>query len=186
MTEKLDKLTAPNKDKKLFNDSLILTTEKYKEKMLNFIGDKIEATELLYRGTRDGDSAKKFHEKCDNKAPTIVLCKDKTGQIFGGFTKAEWDSKGQHPKYDKDAFIFSLTNDKKFISKNYENSIECSPYLGPVFGYGGDLTIYNNFLSSNSNNMWSEQKTYFDKKYDTTNNKKNFCLNELEVYLIKF
>ena len=130
LTEKLDKLTAPNKDKKLFNDSLILTTEKYKEKMLNFVGEKIEATELLYRGTRDGDSAKKFHEKCDNKAPTIVLCKDKTGQIFGGFTKAEWDSKGQHPKYDKDAFIFSLTNDKKFISKNYENSIGCYPHHG--------------------------------------------------------
>ena len=186
LTEKLDKLTAPNKDKKLFNDSLILTTEKYKEKMLNFIGDKIEDTELLYRGTRDGDSAKIFHEKCDNKAPTIVLCKDKTGQIFGGFTKAEWDSKGQHPKYDKDAFIFSITNDKKFISKNYENSIGCYPHHGPVFGYGGDLTIYNNFLSSNESNMWSQQKTYFDKKYDTTNNKKNFCLNELEVYLIKF
>ena len=124
LSEKLDKLSAPNKDKKLFNDSLILTTDKYKEKMINFIGEKIEATELLYKGTRDGDSAEKFHEKCDNKAPTIVLCKDKTGQIFGGFTKAEWDSKGQHPKYDKDAFIFSITNDKKFVSKKYENSIE--------------------------------------------------------------
>ena len=186
LTEKVEKLSNPNKDKKLFNDSLILASETYKEKMLNFIGEKIETTELLYRGTRDGDLAKNFHEKCDNKAPTIVLCKDKTGQIFGGFAKAEWDSNGRHPKYDKDAFIFSITNDKKFISKNYENSIVCNKDLGPVFGFGGDLTIDSKFLSSNQSNMWSEQKTYFDKRYDTTNNKKSFCLNELEVYLIKF
>ena len=117
LTEKVEKLSNPNKGKKLFNDSLILITETYKEKMLNFIGEKIESTVLLYRGTRDGDLAKNFHNRCDNKAPTIVLCKDKTGQIFGGFTKAEWDSKGTHPKYDKDAFIFSITNDKKFVSK---------------------------------------------------------------------
>ena len=186
LTEKVEKLSNPNKNKKLFNDSLILTTETYKEKMLYFIGEKIEATELLYRGTRDGDLAKNFHERCDNKAPTIVLCKDKTGQIFGGFTKAEWDNKGKHPKYDKDAFIFSITNDKKFLSKNYENSIECNKDFGPIFGLGGDLTIYDEFLSSKLNNIWSEQKTYFDKRYDTTNNKKSFCLNELEVYLIKF
>ena len=186
LTEKIDKLSAPYKDKKLFNDSLILTTEKYKEKMLYFVGEKIQNTELLYRGTRDGDLAKNFHERCDNKAPTIVLCRDKTGQIFGGFTKAEWDSKKSHPKYDNKAFIFSITNDKKFVSKNYENSIECSPNHGPVFGFGGDLTICNKFLSTNGNNMWSAQKTYFDEKYDTTNNEKNFYLNELEVYLIKF
>ena len=184
LTEKVEKLSNPNKGKKLFNDSLILTTETYKEKMLNFIGEKIESTVLLYRGTRDGDLAKNFHNRCDNKAPTIVLCKDKTGQIFGGFTKAEWDSKGTHPKYDKDAFIFSITNDKKFVSKNYENSIGCYPHHGPVFGFGGDLTICEKFLSNDSSNMWSEQKTYFDKRYDTTNNKKSFCLNELEVYLI--
>ena len=152
--------------------------------MLNFLNKKIENSELIYRGTRDGDLAKNFHEKCDNKGPTLVLCKDKNEQIFGGFTTAEWDSNQRHS--DKNAFIFSITNNKKFESRNFENSIECNKDLGPVFGFGGDLTIYSKFLSSNQSNMWSEQKTYFDKRYDTTNNKKSFCLNELEVYLIKF
>ena len=186
LTERLDQLSNPNKNKNFFKDSLILTTEEYKEKMLNFLDEKIEGTELIYRGTRDGDLAKTFHEKCDNKGPTIVLCKEISGQIFGGFTKAEWDSKPQHPKADKDAFIFSITNNKKFISKNIENSIECNPRLGPVFGFGGDLTIYDKFLSSSSSNMWSLQKNYLDYKYDTTNNKKSFTLKELEVYLVKF
>ena len=186
LTEKLDKLNKLKNASYFFKDSVILTTEQYKEKMLSFINEKIEDTELLYRGTRDGDSSNIFHEKCDNKGPTIVLCKETSGQIFGGFTKAEWDNKDRHPKADKDAFIFSITNNKKFNSKNHENSIVCHPDFGPVFGFGGDLTIWNHFLSTESNNMWSEQKTYFDKNYDTTKNKKNFRLSELEVYLIKF
>ena len=34
--------------------------------------------------------------------------------------------------------------------------------------------------------MWGEQKTYFDKNFDTTKNKQFFKLDELEVYFIKF
>ena len=143
--------------------------------------------ELLYRGTRDGDLAKNFHEKCDNKGPTLTLCKEKSENIiFGGYTEAEWDSQERHPKYDENAFIFSLTYNKKFVSKNYQNSIGCNKDTGPVFGFGGDLTIWSKFLSSDANNMWREQKTYLDKNYETTGGKKNFKLKELEVYLINF
>ena len=38
--------------------------------------------ELLYRGTRDGTTSKKFHEKCDDKGPTITLYKNDNGSIF--------------------------------------------------------------------------------------------------------
>ena len=31
---------------------------------------------LLYRGTKDGTTSLKFHEKCDNKGPTICLYKN--------------------------------------------------------------------------------------------------------------
>ena len=70
------------------------------------------------------------------------------------------------------------------MSKNLENSIGCNKDYGLIFGYGGDLIIYNRFLSSNFNNMWSQQKTYFDKRYEINNGNKNFEINELEVYLI--
>ena len=96
----------------------------------------------------------------------------------------EWDSKDRHPKYDENTFIFSVTKNKKFNSKNYENSIECNPEFGPIFGFHGDLTIYNKYFSSSCNNMCSEQKTYFDKNYETSNGK-TFSLDELEVYSIK-
>ena len=153
--------------------------------MLNLLNKKIKNVELLYRGTRDGDSAKDFHEKCDNKGPTLTICKEKNGIIFGGYTETEWDNKNDHVKADKNAFIFSITYNKKFNSKNIKESIWCDPDFGPVFGGEGDLTIWNNFLCSDLNNMCSVQKTYFDNQYEIINGKREFYLDELEVFLIK-
>ena len=189
LTEKLNEYKCQNKDNidEYFKDSVILTSKKDKEKMLNFINKKIKNVELLYRATRDGDLSKNFHEKCDNKGPTLIICKEKVaGNIFGGYTEAEWDSKNKHPKSDKNAFIYSITYNKIFVTKNIDNSIECNPNFGPIFGFGGDLTIFNNCLLSSSNNMWTEQKTYFDKKFEINNGNKKFKLDELEVYLITF
>ena len=182
LTNKLNEYTHP-KETDFFQDSVILSKKKDIETMLNMMNKKIKSVALLYRGTRDGDNPRNFHEKCDNKGPTLTLCKGKDGNIFGGYTEAEWDNKGRHSKYDENAFIFSVTKNKKFKSKNYENSIECNPDYGPVFGFGGDLTICNKYLSSSSN-MWVFQKTYFDKNYETSNGK-TFSLDELEVYSIK-
>ena len=114
----------------------------------------------------------------------MTLCRGRDGIIFGGYTEAEWDSKEQHPKYDKNAFIFSVTYNKKFVSKNYENSIECNPDFGPVFGFGGDLYISDKFLSKENIEVLAFDKTYHDKKHEILNGKKNLTLDELEVYLI--
>ena len=50
--------------------------------------------ELLYRGTRDGSGANIFHNKCDNQGPTITLCKNDRGNIFGGYSSISWASGG--------------------------------------------------------------------------------------------
>ena len=34
---------------------------------------------LIFRGTRDGFRALDFHEKCDDKGPTITIVKDVRG-----------------------------------------------------------------------------------------------------------
>ena len=41
--------------------------------------------ELIYRGTEDGGDNINFHKKCDNQGPTIILCKNDKGNIFGGY-----------------------------------------------------------------------------------------------------
>ena len=88
------------------NDSYILKTQKEKEKMLDFLSKNFKSIELIYWGTRDGDSSKNFHQKCDNRGPTLTLCREKNGIIFGGYTEANWDSDNRHAKGDKTTFIF--------------------------------------------------------------------------------
>ena len=46
---------------------------------------------LLYRASRDGDRAVAFHDKCDNKGPTLVIAKiANSEQIVGGYNSSDW------------------------------------------------------------------------------------------------
>ena len=46
---------------------------------------------LIYRLSQEDDkSAKTFHERCDNKGPTILVLKTETGRRIGGYTKLSW------------------------------------------------------------------------------------------------
>lgn len=42
--------------------------------------------ELLYRASEHGFTYSAFHDKCDNKGPTISLIKSEHEKVFGGFT----------------------------------------------------------------------------------------------------
>ena len=68
---------------------------------------RIINTVLLYKGSRDGDRAKTFHEKCDYKGPTLTLVKTTTNFFFGGFTQEDWESIGKS-KSSPCSFLFSL------------------------------------------------------------------------------
>lgn len=52
--------------------------------------------ELLYRGSRDGFKNKTFHEKCDNKGPTVTVLEtlDNKGarNIVGGYLDKSWNT----------------------------------------------------------------------------------------------
>ena len=88
-------------------------------------------------------------------------------------------------KKEIEPFIFSVTQNIKFHSNNYDNSIECNSNFGPVFGFGGDLTIVDCFLQTKSN-MWTVAETYGDKYFSITNGQQQFQLVELEVYEIRY
>jgi hypothetical protein len=100
---------------------------------------------LLYRRTRDGFGAQAFHSKCDNKSPTLSICKaHDSSYIFGGFTTVSWNSSSLY-KSDPNAFIFSLTNgDNKPLKMKVKpdgGAIWCSSNYGPSFGV--DICIFN-------------------------------------------
>ena len=87
-------------------------------------GNKVE---LLYRGSRDGFDARRFHLLCDNKGPTLSAVKSTKGNVFGGFTSVSWNSSG-YSFDDKNAFLFSLKGPlgaNKFHVKFRETAVFC-------------------------------------------------------------
>ena len=52
---------------------------------------------------RDGYRDSDFHSQCGNKPNTLTIVKSTNGNIFGGFTSAQWNSIGSW-QYDKSAF----------------------------------------------------------------------------------
>ena len=174
-------------------DSLILKEQKNRNnfliKILEWSGYK--KMELLYRGTRDGMNNKNFHEKCDNKGPTINLFQNEKC-IFGGYNTRAWASNDQWI-YSPDCFLFSLVNiyniePTKFPFKNNDKyATYHGPHYGPIFGNGFDIgNDYDKSLndSSYSNFPYSYQDI-LGKGYSIftgDSNNKYYKLKEIEVF----
>ncbi|GBC06586.1 hypothetical protein RclHR1_06940003 [Rhizophagus clarus] len=111
---------------------------------------------LLYRASRDGNTAAVFHAKCDNKGATIVIVKiTNSEQIIGGYNPLFWDSSNGY-KSTRDSFIFSFANKddlqktKIVYSNGDQFSMQCYSHCGPIFG-NSDLCL--NF--SSGPNIWN-------------------------------
>jgi hypothetical protein len=48
---------------------------------------------LLWRGGCNGFRAHNFHDRCDGHVNTLTLIEDTNGNIFGGFTLVNWESR---------------------------------------------------------------------------------------------
>jgi hypothetical protein len=148
---------------------------------------------LLYRGTRDGFGAQDFHSRCDNKSPTLSICKaHDSSYIFGGFTTVSWDSTSEF-KSDPNAFVFSITNKDntplkmKVEPDEHQYAIYCHFECGPTFGE--DIIIENNAnktmdsysrLGSNYSHPQYEYKT--NEAQTFLAGSYQFQLDEIEVY----
>jgi len=178
----------------LFDSILLNETKKCDEclnKIYEWTGGK--DMELLYRGTRDGMSGQAFHNKCNNKGPTISLFKNEKGYIFGGYSSIDWTSSNGH-KSAPDSFIFTLTNmynisPTKFPNSDTRNSIYNNPRYGPCFGTGYDIAIEFNTDSHNYTNFPCSYSDVLGKGYSIfkgDNDNYSFNLKEIEVFkLIK-
>lgn len=155
---------------------------------------------LVYRGTRDGDSAQVFHKRCDKIGQNITLVKTGKDKIFGGFTKCNWeipekylkemeedDTKSGIRKEDEYSFCFTLGSNKK-VYKHYQegekDAIFCSPKFGPTFC--SNIFAINNKFLKNGGYSTKKETSCFDgqnEDYELTG-EKNFEIKELEVYEI--
>ena len=151
------------KTNNLIIDSIILSESKRHEE---FLGKIYEWTgfskyDLLYRGSRDGSTSKIFHEKCDEKGPTLVLYKNDIGTIFGGYSSISLKNDGG-TKFAKDSFIFTLKNifnleKTNFSDKNTNKNVHHKPDYGPNFGeHKSDISIFENYLQKDSESHFLE------------------------------
>ncbi len=172
-------------------DSSILSLYEMTELMLLCELELNVKWELIYRATRDGFEASKFHSKCDNKPNSLVVIKSCNGNVFGGYTQQSWHQNGVY-KNDPTAFIFSLINKEnkplKMKCISSAHAIYCDPNYGPRFGGGCDLYVSaSNQINQNGSNLGH---TYEHPEYlFQSNEARNFLAGsfvfqavEIEVY----
>jgi hypothetical protein len=114
---------------------------------------------LLWRGSRDGFGARDFHSRCDGHANTLTLILDTRGNIFGGFTPVEWESRNYDcSKADPSlkSFVFTLKNPRNTPARQFalmaqyqDKAICCDSSCGPCFGCRCDIAVLDNCNANN-------------------------------------
>ena len=138
---------------------------------------------LLYRASKDGDTAKVFKEKCKDKN-TLTIVQTNDNAIFGGFTRVPWDDSDEN-KDDEDAFCFSADNKKIYPLKKYCSAIGCDKNSGPRFNYM--FMIPNRFMNKEGD-LYPLNISHYNgqtKDYELNKGKQYFTVFELEVFKIK-
>jgi hypothetical protein len=158
---------------------------------------------LLWRGGRDGFKAQEFHSQCDGHANTLTVILDTEGNIFGGFTPVEWESRVWNGVWGDEnnlwkaddsqkSFVFTLKNPhnipaRRFVLKAEEKhqAIYCYSGCGPCFG--NDIRVSDN-CSANADSFATLGRSYTN---DTGLNEsvvftrsRNFEVREIEVFEI--
>ena len=179
-------------------DSIIINDENVFNMLKNWINPNVSMNfELLYRGTRDGDSVNNFYLKCEYKSPTISIIKTEKGKIIGGYTTIPWINENISYISDENTFIFSVDSKEKYNVKkklNGKNAVYHSSSWCCCFGYcGNDLAVGDKFLQGNNSYCCGNGDNYYS--FETTNNKMfgtsnigkiEFKISELEIFKINY
>lgn len=149
---------------------------------------------LCYRLSRDGDTSKNFHSKCDSIGPNLTIIKTTKGFIFGGFTNKGWkhlfkDIRKNDPEFgtdykDEKAFCFSFNLKKIYKNGKRENVIFCNNKYGAVFNEF--FKIYDE-CSKNGGICGKMRDCSFlgqENDYEINGGEEKFDVEEIEVFQI--
>lgn len=147
---------------------------------------------LLYRGSKNGFGANDFHNKCDNKGPTVVIIESTVGKKFGGYASVSWTSswitktKMMSIQTEENfSFLFSVDKKQKlpYRPKSGKTVLYHDKEFGPVFGSSA-LSIRDDCNTTNNNS--SDNCDAFEAleggEYISGSDK--FTVKEIEVYSI--
>ena len=167
----------------LAKESYIIRKNEEESLIGNAITNFSKKYRLLFRASRDGDSANKFHCICDKHSNLIVLISTQKGSRFGGFTSSKFRS-SSHLKFDNNAFLFSLDHKKVFKIIPGQYAIYCYDNTGPCFSKGS-LYVPNSFFTKYGKTSIAGGPFQFGKDYELNNGNEKFLIKELEVFQVK-
>ena len=165
----------------------IIKNEDQSNLICDWIGkNKTLRFQLLYKGTKDGDSREAFHKKCDNQGPNISIIESTDGQIFGGYTSKSWIINNSNYTPDPESFLFNINNKRKYPVSNNRGLFKDDGY---ICDFGGDssanfheLCIHKNYFSYGGE--VDNGKGYNFTNYELSGGKNSFKIKELEVYKV--
>lgn len=171
-----------------------LLTPKDKKQISEWIG-RDSQFELLYKLNRDGISAQRFHELCDNKGPTVTIFYNTDSNVYGGYLSDSWRSTGRW-RTDHTVFLFKLysAGDKKpmkfpyKIGETYLTETDFGPWfysLGSFYWATNTNKSADGYYQLRLENLFDGQR--FDMKGESAKSVANGHNNvtDLEVYLVK-
>ena len=174
-----------NKEKKEEKNQII-NNESFKQLNAWIDPSKPLKFDLIFKASINGDTSEIFHKICDGKGPTLTIVKGKNGHIFGGYLTVPFSSDRKSHSDDK-AFLFSLTNKKKFKIIEVDHAVHhYDKGWGPYIGYKDscDLAIKSECLSNKKSKC--DPTSYDFKRVELIGtNEKCFEVEDYEIYLVK-
>jgi outer membrane murein-binding lipoprotein Lpp len=162
---------------------------------------------LLWRGSRDGFTARGFHRRCDGHANTVTLILDTVGNVFGGFTPVEWESRKWNGKHGNEnnsskgddsmrSFLFTQRTPhgvppRKFALREETKglAIICDSTLCAVFS--GAICVCDNCNTNSKSYTWIGSHWEGDRVYENDTRfeyfftgAEKFTVKEIEVFEI--
>ncbi|CAB4391932.1 uncharacterized protein OCT59_008854 [Rhizophagus irregularis] len=151
---------------------------------------RITTHKLLFSSTRDGDSWSTFINYILYQGSTLIVVKDKDGNIFGGFAYEDWELKPNWYGNEKN-FLFSIRPKLRiFPSTGYNDHYQYLNYgtktLPNGLGMGGQFDFCGLWINSdiiNGNSMATPLSSTYSSPQ--LSKKQEFKVDEIEVWLVK-
>lgn len=148
---------------------------------------------LLYKISRDGGSAEKFHELCDNKGPTVTIFYNKDNNVYGGYLSKNWQSNGGWIT-DELSFLFQLYSNSEWNPDIFsllaeEDNVYFDEDSGPTFkdlhSFSGTIEKTSDYYAMITDDLFDNDSYYIgtEDAQSIANGHNN--VTDLEVYLVK-
>ncbi|XP_030582442.1 interferon-induced protein 44-like [Archocentrus centrarchus] len=135
--------------------------------------------QLLYKASIHGFTGAAFHQRCDNRSPTVSVGYNNSGYVFGGYTKQPFSQSGQYVNDDQ-AFLFTFSGEKllKYPVTGPGYAVRMVANCGPYFGE--DFVLVNGSQAV----VYSNPGNYYNFPAAQIHGN-NFSLTECEVYQVE-